>query len=131
MQSVSVILYAASGGYYVATHSDRIFALPTTITGSIGVFGIKFDATGLGRQYGVEVQHVTSGGKHSLTYNIFAPLTKAVKRNLLRNVDRVYSYFKEIVAENRNLTLQEVEAIAKGRVWTGLQGRHVGLVSLP
>jgi len=120
--------YAASGGYYVATASNRIFALPTTLTGSIGVFGIKFDATGLGRRHGIEVEHVTSGGKHSLTYNAFAPLTNAVRKNLLRNMDRIYSYFKEIVAENRNMTLKEVEAIAQGRIWTGTQGRQVGLV---
>mmetsp|Transcript_32510 Transcript_32510/g.38874 ORF Transcript_32510/g.38874 Transcript_32510/m.38874 type:complete len:741 (+) Transcript_32510:161-2383(+) len=119
--------YAASGGYYIATHSEKIFALPTTLTGSIGVFGIKVDATEFGRRHGINVEHVTSG-KHALTYAIFDPLTKAVKMNLLRNVDRIYSYFKEIVADGRKMSLQEVEEVAQGRVWTGKQARDIGLV---
>jgi len=119
--------FAASGGYYIATHAEKIFALPTTLTGSIGVFGIKVDATDFGRRYGIEVQHVTSG-KHALTYALFDPLTKAVKMNLLRNVDRIYSYFKEIVADGRKMSLEEVEIIAQGRVWTGKQAAEIGLV---
>lgn len=119
--------FAASGGYYISTGSEKVFALPSTLTGSIGVFGVKIDATNFGRQNGIEVKHVTSG-KHALTYSLFDPITKAVKMNLLRNVDRVYSYFKEIVAKGRKMSIQEVEEIAQGRVWTGKQAKEIGLV---
>jgi protease-4 len=118
---------AASGGYYVSANADRIFASPTTLTGSIGVFGIKFDATELARSHGVEVDFVSTGSQAS-AYSIFRPLTKKMKINFERNIEKVYSYFKEIVSQGRNIPLKEVEEIAKGRVWTGEQAREVGLV---
>ncbi len=118
---------AASGGYYVSTSADRIFASPTTLTGSIGVFGIKFDATSLARSYGIEVDFVSSG-KHASTFSLFHPLTKNMKQNFERNMDKVYSYFKEIVSKGRSMPLGEVEQIARGRVWTGEQAKEIGLV---
>jgi len=118
---------AASGGYYIATACDKIFALPNSITGSIGVYGIKFDATGLAAQYGVNVQHIATGPVSS-TYSPFQPLTRKMQDNLSRNVDRVYDYFKEIVSSGRHLSPEETEAIAQGRVWTGEQALQVGLV---
>lgn len=118
---------AASGGYYVSAFSDRIFALPTTLTGSIGVFGIKFDVTELARSYGVDVNFVSSG-HHSSAYSLFRPLTKQMKTNFERNINNFYSYFKEIVSEGRNIPIVEVEEIARGRVWTGEQAKEVGLV---
>lgn len=118
---------AASGGYYVSTHADRIFASPTTLTGSIGVFGIKLDASGLARSYGVEANFVSSG-KHAQTYNSLYPLTKKIKMNLQRNIDKIYDYFKEIVSQGRNIPFGEVEEIAQGRVWTGVQAKEKRLV---
>jgi len=118
---------AASGGYYVATNCDRIFALPNTFTGSIGVFGIKFDFTGLASQYGVKVQNISNGPLSSCN-SLFQPLTKEMEINFRRNVDRIYDYFKEIVSLGRGMTMDEVEAIAQGRVWTGEQALQVGLV---
>jgi len=118
---------AASGGYYVSSFADRIFASPTTLTGSIGVFGIKFDATAFARSYGVEVDFVKSG-KHASAFSPFHPLTKQMKQNFERNMNKVYSYFKEIVSEGRKLDLGEVEQIARGRVWTGEQAKEIGLV---
>ena len=118
---------AASGGYYVSTHADRIFASPTTLTGSIGVFGIKLDASELARSFGVEANFVSSG-KHAQTYNSLYPLTKKMKMNLQRNVDKIYDYFKEIVSQGRNIPFKEIEEIAQGRVWTGVQAKEKRLV---
>ena len=118
---------AASGGYYISSHANRIFALPTTLTGSIGVFGIKFDATELARSYGVQVNFVSSG-KHASSYDIFHPLTRPMRGNFERNTDTVYSYFKKIVAEGRKLPIEDVERLARGRVWTGEQAKENGLV---
>lgn len=118
---------AASGGYYISAFSDRIFALPTTLTGSIGVFGIKFDATDLAKSHGVEVNFVSSG-KHASTYDVMHPLTKQMKVNIERGMNKVYSYFKEIVSEGRDIPISEVEQIARGRVWTGSQAKEIGLV---
>jgi protease-4 len=117
----------ASGGYYIATACDRIFALPTTVTGSIGVFGIKFDLTGLAKKYGISVQHITTG-PYSASYHPFQPLNQLVKNNLSQNVDRYYDYFKSIVAESRGLDMKEVELLAQGRVWTGIEAKGNGLV---
>ena len=74
----------ASGGYYIATGCNRIFALPTTITGSIGVFAIKFDFTGLAKKYGISVQHITTG-PYSASYHPFQPLNPLVKYNFSQN----------------------------------------------
>lgn len=118
---------AASGGYYVATDCDKIFAQPNTITGSIGVFGVKFDMSGLASQYGVKVQNIATGPLSS-GHDQFQPLTRKMEDNINRTIDRIYDYFKEIVSSGRKLSLDEVEAIAQGRVWTGEQAVQVGLV---
>lgn len=118
---------AASGGYYIATNCDRIFSLPTTVTGSIGVFGIKLDFAQMAGQYGITRQYISTG-THSNTYDPLSPLTKPMKRNFERNVDRYYHYFKTIVSEGRRLPMESVEEIAQGRVWTGEQAKVIGLV---
>ena len=117
----------ASGGYYIATGCNRIFALPTTITGSIGVFAIKFDFTGLAKKYGISVQHITTG-PYSASYHPFQPLNPLVKYNFSQNVDRYYLYFKSIVGESRGMGAKEVEYLAQGKVWTGGEAKHNGLV---
>ena len=118
---------AASGGYYVSVDASKIFALKTTLTGSIGVFGVKFDATDAAKRYGIEFDSVTSGA-HAQTNSPFHPLTLAMKTNLSRNMDRVYNYFKQIVADGRDMPLDEVEKVAQGRVWTGEQAKEVNLI---
>ena len=118
---------AASGGYYIATNCDRIFALPNTVTGSIGVFGIKLDFAKMAAQYGITRQYISTG-THSNTYDPLSPLSKPMKRNFERNVDRYYHYFKTIVSEGRGLSMEAVEDIAQGRVWTGEQAKVIGLV---
>mmetsp|Transcript_22047 Transcript_22047/g.31996 ORF Transcript_22047/g.31996 Transcript_22047/m.31996 type:complete len:782 (-) Transcript_22047:600-2945(-) len=118
---------AASGGYYVAANADRIFALPTTVTGSIGVFGIKLDMSELASSYGVKFDCISTG-IHSTANGPFQPLTKKMEMNFSRNVDRVYDQFKQVVASGRSLDLDYVQLVAQGRVWTGEQAKEIGLV---
>ena len=118
---------AASGGYYLSAHCDRIFALPTTITGSIGVFGVKFDATGLARDYGVSFEHIGTG-EFSAANSLFQPMTPKVEAAFKRKMNETYDSFKAIVASGRNLSLKEVEARAQGRVWTGREALDQSLV---
>ena len=118
---------AASGGYYLSAHCDRIFALPTTITGSIGVFGVKFDTTGLARDYGVSFEHIGTG-EFSASNSLFQPMTPKVEAAFKRKMNETYDGFKAIVASGRNLSLKEVEARAQGRVWTGREALDQSLV---
>lgn len=118
---------AASGGYYISTHADRIFAQPTTLTGSIGVLSLKFDASVFAERHGVHTGSVTSS-PHANTYSLLQPLTYEAKLNLKRSVDRIYWYFQKIVGEGRNLSPKEVHDVSQGRVWTGIEAKENGLV---
>ena len=118
---------AASGGYYIAMDSDRIFALPNTVTGSIGVFGVKLDFSGFLSQYGITREFISTGTL-TASYDPTHPLTKPMKDNFTRNVDRYYDYFKSIVAEGRGLSMDRVEEIAQGKVFTGEQAKVLALV---
>lgn len=118
---------AASGGYYVAAAAEKIFASPATITGSIGVVGMKLDLSELASQYGITFDSIPVG-PHSNTENVFSPLTAKMKENHVRQMALVYDGFKGIVADGRNMTLDEVEKLAKGRVYTGKEALELGLV---
>ena len=118
---------SASGGYYISSAAERIFCSKKTITGSVGVFGIRLDLTGLAKQYGINVEHIPSS-ELSASYSPFAPMGNKMKENFATQVDRWYAQFKNVVAEGRNLTEAQVEAIAQGRVWTGDQAKTIGLV---
>lgn len=117
---------AASGGYYVSARSDRIFVSPATLTGSVGVFGIRLDLTGFLRRYGATSRSVAIG-PHSDGSDPLRPLDGAAERNLARNVDRRYRRFKEVVSDGREMSVEDVEDVAQGRVWTGEQAKRVGL----
>lgn len=118
---------AASGGYYVSMSSEKIFANPTTLTGSIGVFGIKFDASKWASSYGVTGDHYPRGS-HGASLHPMTPLTPVMKNNIARIVLEYYDYFKRVVSTGRSLSLNEVEDVAQGRVWTGEEAKEVGLV---
>lgn len=118
---------AASGGYYISANADRIFASSKTVTGSIGVFGMRLDLTGLAKKYGINFQSITSGDL-SASFNVFHPMTRKMKSNLSDSIDRQYDHFKALVADGRNLPMEYVQTIARGRVWTGDQGKTNGLV---
>ena len=124
---VSMGTYAASGGYWIAAYGDRIFAEPTTITGSIGVFGIQFDVQKLANNFGVTFDSVKTG-KFADTLTISRPKTPEEIAVLQRMVDWIYSEFIGKVAEARKLDPQRVEEIAQGRVWSGAEAKEIGLV---
>eukprot|EP00573_Skeletonema_grethae_P011612 CAMPEP_0201694892 /NCGR_PEP_ID=MMETSP0578-20130828/6994_1 /ASSEMBLY_ACC=CAM_ASM_000663 /TAXON_ID=267565 /ORGANISM="Skeletonema grethea, Strain CCMP 1804" /LENGTH=764 /DNA_ID=CAMNT_0048180625 /DNA_START=33 /DNA_END=2327 /DNA_ORIENTATION=- len=118
---------AASGGYYISTSCEKIFANPTSITGSIGVFGVKFDASKWAKGYGIRTDYYPHGS-HAASLNPLVPLTPGTKDNITRMVAGFYDYFKNIVATSRSMSVDEVEQVAQGRVWTGEQAKEVGLV---
>jgi signal peptide peptidase SppA len=118
---------SASGGYYISANADRIYALPTTITGSIGVFMIKLGLEGLAKRYGITFDAVTTS-ELSGCFDPFFPVNKRMKDNFQNYTDRAYVHFKKLVGEGRNMDIDDVENVAKGRVWTGSQAKELGLV---
>jgi protease-4 len=124
---VSMGSYAASGGYWISAYGDRIFAEPTTITGSIGVFGIQFDVQKLANDHGFTFDSVKTG-KFADTLTITRPKTDEELAVFQRMVDWIYGQFIAKVAEGRKLKPSFVEEIAQGRVWSGTEAKKLGLV---
>ncbi len=124
---VSMGSYAASGGYWISAYGDRIFAEPTTITGSIGVFGIQFNLQKLANDHGFTFDSVKTG-KYADSITIARPLTDDELSVMQRQVDWIYSQFIAKVAEGRKLKANFVEEIAQGRVWSGAEAKKLGLV---
>ena len=124
---ISMGTYAASGGYWIAAYGDRIFAEPTTITGSIGVFGLQFDVQKLANNVGITFDSVKTG-KFADALTISRPKTPEELAVLQRMVDWIYSEFITKVAEGRGMDPQRVEEIAQGRVWSGAEAKNLGLV---
>ena len=124
---VSMGSYAASGGYWISAYGDRIFAEPTTITGSIGVFGIQFNVQKLANEHGFTFDMVKTG-KYADAITIARPLTDDEMAVVQRRVDWIYSQFVAKVAEGRKLKAPFVEEIAQGRVWSGAEAKKLGLV---
>lgn len=124
---ISMGTYAASGGYWIAAYGDKIFAEPTTITGSIGVFGIQFDVKKLANDFGVTFDSVKTG-KFADALTISRPKTPEELAVLQRMVDWIYGEFVAKVAEGRSLSPDRVEEIAQGRVWSGSDAKEIGLV---
>ena len=118
---------AASGGYYIAAHANRIFAQPTTITGSIGVFGTLPNFKNLADTMGINAEQVVTNA-NAVTYSVFEPLNDNQRKYIQEGILDVYSLFTKRVADGRNLTAEQVEAIAQGRVWTGVDAHARGLV---
>jgi protease-4 len=118
---------AASGGYYVAAGADAIFAEPTTITGSIGVYGGKFSLGELYEKVGVGYEIYGRGRKASM-YSMSREMDPVEYEALDRMIEDTYDQFKERVATGRGLELDEVEEVARGRVWSGARAKEVGLV---
>ncbi len=125
---VSMGSYAASGGYWISAYGDRIFAEPTTITGSIGVFGVHFDVQELANErLGVTWDSVKTG-RFADSFGIDRPKTPEELAIVQGLVDWVYEQFVTKVAEGRKLERSVVEEIAQGRVWSGADALTVGLV---
>ncbi len=124
---VSMGTVAASGGYYISTAADRVFAEPNTITGSIGVFGILPNIQGIANNNGITFDGVKTG-KYADIFSASRPRTPDELNVIQRLVDDFYSKFKDRVATGRKLTVDQVEEIAQGRVWSGEQALKIGLV---
>jgi protease-4 len=119
--------YAASGGYYAATLANRIVACPTTLTGSIGVWGGKFTLGGLYDRLGIKRTSLQRGALAGF-YSDTTPFTSEERAWIRRDIAETYTLFKALVAEGREITEEQVEQIARGRLWTGTQACEIGLV---
>ncbi|SEP78329.1 signal peptide peptidase SppA [Microlunatus flavus] len=124
---VSMGSVAASGGYYVACPADVVVALPATLTGSIGVFGGKFVVSELLERLGLSTGAVEQGARARM-YSSRRPFTDEERERLDASLDQVYEDFTRRVADGRGLSREAVEAVARGRVWTGADAQQVGLV---
>ena len=118
---------ATSGGYYVSALANCIVARPTTLTGSIGIWGGKFILAGLYGKLRVGREPVQRGGMAGL-YSEMTPFSEEERTRIRRDLGESYALFKARVAEGRGLTEEQVEEIARGRVWTGAQAHKLGLV---
>ena len=120
--------YAASGGYWISANSDYIFSNATTLTGSIGVFSMIPDVGGaIKNKLHVTVTPVNSN-EHSDMMNLMRALTPKEKAYMQASVERIYDQFTNLVAAGRDMTVEQVDAIAQGRVWTGAEALEIGLV---
>ena len=125
---VSMGGYAASGGYYMSVPANWIVAEPTTITGSIGIFGMFPDFSGLASEkLGIKFDEVKTN-KNGTFLSPMRPLTPDEMRILQVYIDRGYNTFKDRVAQGRKLTMQQVETIAQGHVYTGEDALKIKLV---
>ena len=124
---VSMGNYAASGGYYIACNANKIIAEPTTITGSIGVFGVVPNFSGLAKEMGVNAEQVNTN-KNSSSYSPFSPMSDNFRKQATEGVEDIYKTFVSRVAQGRNMTESRVDSLAQGRVWTGVEALENGLV---
>lgn len=125
---VSMGGYAASGGYYMSVPANWIVAEPTTITGSIGIFGMFPDFSGLASEkLGIKFDEVKTN-KNGTFLSPMRPLSPDEMRMLQVYIDRGYNTFKDRVAQGRKLTMQQVETIAQGHVYTGEDALKIKLV---
>lgn len=125
---VSMGNVAASGGYWISTDADYIFAQPTTITGSIGVFGIIPDFQGfMNKKLGITFDKVMTN-KNADFVDVMAPMSPLQKQKLNEGITRIYKNFVSLVARTRHLRKSFVDSIARGHVWSGTDGLKLGLV---
>jgi protease IV len=125
---VSMGDYAASGGYYISCMADSIFALPNTITGSIGVFSMLFNMDKLMKnKLGVTFDEVKNA-PYADVPTTSRPLTPQEAQRMQNSVDTIYALFKNHVAAGRRLSPAIVDTISQGRVWTGTDALNIGLV---
>lgn len=118
---------AASGGYYIACNADRIVAQPTTITGSIGIFGMFPDFEGTSKKLGISTD-VVKTNEYADFGNVTRPLNEGEKQLFQNMVNRGYDLFLTRCAEGRNMPKDSLALYAEGRVWTGNQAKEIGLV---
>lgn len=120
--------YAASGGYWISANCPHIFSDATTLTGSIGVFSMIPDFSKTVKNIAHVNCETIKTGAHSDMYSGMRPLDNDEKAYLQKSVEDIYDRFTSIVAEGRHLDKDFVDSIAQGRVWTGADGKEIGLV---
>ncbi|MCR9265093.1 MAG: signal peptide peptidase SppA [Flavobacteriaceae bacterium] len=118
---------AASGGYYIGVAGDKIFAEPTTITGSIGVFGTIPNIHELAGNIGINAEQVGTN-KNSVDYSLFEPMNDSFRDVVQEGIEDTYNTFLQRVAEGRKMSLSQVDSLAQGRVWSGVDAQANGLV---
>lgn len=122
----SMASVAASGGYWISASADRIFAEPSTITGSIGIFGMFMTYENSLGYLGVNSDGISTSELNGI--DPMRELSEGYKSLIQMNIERGYKRFISLVAEERGMTLEEVDEIAQGRVWVGTQALELGLV---
>ena len=125
---VSMGEYGASGGYWISSQASAIVAEPTTLTGSIGVYGGKLAVGQAVGRFGVDLRQLKVGGPYAGAYALGAPFTPEQRAAFSKSIDLVYDGFIQRVSSGRRLAPDKVRQIAKGRVWTGAQAYGLGLV---
>ena len=118
--------FATSGGYYIAAGADKIYAESTTITGSIGVFGIVPNFSELAKNIGVNAEQVATNSGPD--YSVFEPMSEEYRNVAIESVEEVYDLFLKRVSEGRDITLEEADAVGQGRVWSGREALNNGLI---
>lgn len=118
---------AASGGYYISTKADKIVALPTTMTGSIGVISQVMNVEGLLEKLGIQIE-TFKGGKYKDMYSGFREMTPEEEEIMQGMIDEYYEQFIDVVAEGRGLGKEEVRDLATGQIYTGTEAKELGLV---
>lgn len=124
---ISMASMAASGGYWLSANADQIFALPGTLTGSIGVVGGKVTIQELAKKLDIKVEKVRYG-ENAGFWSIMEPFTPSQIERFEAMLDVTYDNFITLVSEGRNMTYDAAEHLAKGRVWTGQQALERNLV---
>ncbi len=125
---ISMGTYAASGGYWISSEASAIVAQPTTLTGSIGVFGGKFAVGPALAKFGVDMRQTSVGGEYASAFGPGQEFTPSQRAAFATWMNRIYDNFIARVATGRKLSPERVHEIAKGRVWTGVQAKELGLV---
>jgi len=118
---------AASGGYYIATGADYLFADPMSVTGSIGVFATLPNGKDFIESIGINAQSVETH-PNALGYSPFQNMSKSFENQIKKGIEHTYLQFKERVAKGRSLSPEAVENLAQGRVWSGKKALELGLV---
>lgn len=118
--------YAASGGYWISAPADKIYAAPTTITGSIGIYGLMMTFENALSKLGIFTDGV--GTTDFAGFSPTRPISKGVSQIIQMNVNKGYQDFISLVSENRDMTIAQVDSIAQGRVWSGSKAKELGLV---
>jgi len=124
---VSMSTYAASGGYYISAAANQIFASPTTLTGSIGVFSVVPTFQRTLEKFGVKVDGLGTTPRAG-ELRLDRPLDPGGRQILQSSVDHAYAEFLHRVGEGRKKSVEEVDKIAQGRVWAGVDAQRIGLV---